>query len=480
MTDRPSPRPDRPNVLVILSDQHRADLMGCAGRGDVPTPHIDGIADAGVRFRRAYCPYPVCAASRMSLLTGRWAHDHGVIRNTDTLDWRARTVAHHFASAGYQTGLIGKMHFNDANTHGFGYHVSINDWLAYLGPKVRLYANEIANHPIAPGFFDTVNDDGSGFPEMTDLWEGPSPWAGQVERTGFDSMASKMAAEDHLDAFLARQVVRFLRRHRDGPFFLVAAFMNPHPPFYPPAHCADRYPPGRTPLPPVGDVTGYPAHIQRRIKYFQDLGPERLRAHRAGYYGNLAFLDECVGIVLEALAGLGLADDTLLVYASDHGEMDGDHGLYQKFCLLEPAVRVPLIVSWPGRLPRGRTCDALTQYAGLYATLAELTGTAPAGGAEIAGFADRCLDPDAPGPEAVFAEYDIRSPLCQYMVRTDRFKYVHNDGGSGDELYDHHADPDETVNLAEDPAHRGVRDEMHDRLIAWYEPLSNPHRPPRT
>ena len=479
MDDRPSPRTDKPNVLVIMSDQHRAELMTCAGREDVPTPNLDRIAAAGVRFTRAYCPYPVCAASRMSLLTGRWAHDHGAIRNTDTLDWRARTVAHHFADAGYQTGLIGKMHFNDANTHGFGYHLSVNDWLACLGPKAALYANEIANHPIGPHFFDTVNDDGSGFPEMPELWGRTSPWVGHVRRTGFESMASKLAPEDHLDAFVARQTTRFLSRHRDGPFFLVAGFMKPHPPFYPPLEYAERYPVEKMALPPIGDVSQYPDHIQRRIQRFQDLGPRRLRAHRAGYYGNLAFLDECVGTVLDSLAELGLLDSTIVVYTSDHGEMDGDHGLYQKFCLFEPSVKVPLMVSWPGRVPAGRVCDSLTQYAGLYSTLAEMTGTGQARGSEIPGFADHCLDPDTAGPEAVFCEYDLKAPVRQYMVRTDRYKYIHNHGGSGHELYDHHADPHETVNLADDPDHRAVRADLHDRLMAWHDPAADRHHRPR-
>jgi arylsulfatase A-like enzyme len=149
--------PDKPNVLFIMTDQHRADLMSCAGRDLVPTPNIDRIASRGVRFNNAYCPYPVCVASRMALLTGLYAHSTGAITNRNQLDWRYRTIAHHFAENGYLTALIGKMHFVDAHNHGFDYYMSINDWLMYLGPKVQHYANEIANHPLAPHFFKTVH-----------------------------------------------------------------------------------------------------------------------------------------------------------------------------------------------------------------------------------------------------------------------------------------------------------------------------------
>ncbi len=128
---------EKPNVLFIMTDQHRHDLMTCAGRDIVPTPNIDSIAERGVRFTNAYCPYPVCVASRMSMLSGLYAHHTGAINNTDRLDWRYRTIAHHFAASGYLTALIGKMHFNDAHKHCFQYYLSINDWLMYLGPKAR-------------------------------------------------------------------------------------------------------------------------------------------------------------------------------------------------------------------------------------------------------------------------------------------------------------------------------------------------------
>ena len=445
--------------------------MTCAGRDLVPTPNIDRIASRGVRFTNAYCPYPVCVASRMALLTGLYAHSTGAITNKNQLDWRYRTMANHIAENGYLTALTGKMHFGDAHNHGFEYYMSINDWLMYLGPKVQHYANEIANHPLGPKFFDTVNDGGAGLPDIDGLWPKGSPWVGNVERWNFDSMASQLEPEDHLDMFLARQAAKLITRYRRQPFFLVVSFMKPHSPFYPPRQWAEKYPVGKMKLPDVGDISKYPRHIQRRIQNTKKLGEKRQRAHRAGYLGNLAFVDTCIGYVYNALEKEGLTDNTIVVYTSDHGEMDGDHGLYQKFCLFEPAVRVPLIVSYPNHLGQNKVTGALTEYFGLYPTLAG----APAR-MDAASFADVLRNPDMKGPDAAFSEFNLRSRTCEYMIRTRRYKYIFNHG-SIHELYDHEADPGEFVNRINDPALKKVRDELCEQLFAWYNPEKNPYRP---
>jgi choline-sulfatase len=490
---RPSPsrqksNRNKPNVLLIMTDQHRADLMTCAGRELVPTPNIDRIAARGIRFNNAYCPYPVCVASRMAMLTGLYSHSTGAITNRDKLDWRYRTMPNHFAENGYLTGLIGKMHFCDAHNHGFEYYMSINDWLMYLGPKVQHYANEIANHPLGPHFFNTVDDGGAGLPDVDGLWPKGSPWVGNVENWNFDSMASPLEAQDHLDSFIARESGKFITRYREQPFFLVTSFMKPHSPFYPPREWADKYPVDKMTLPDVGDISGYPKHIQRRIRNKAKLGEKRQRAHRAGYLGNLAFVDTCIGHVYDVLEKERLLDNTIVVYTSDHGEMDGDHGLFQKFCLFESSVRVPLIVSWPKNLPEDRVTDALTEYIGLYPTLSDLAGIdapktttlhdIPAAPEQIdaRSFAEILRNPDLKGPSAAFSEYNLRSAIPEYMIRTNRYKYIYNHGATH-ELYDHENDPGEFVNHINDPALRKIRKELHDRLFAWYNPDKNPYRP---
>lgn len=467
----------KPNVLIIMTDQHRWNYMTALDASAPATPNIDRIVSRGVRFPNAVCPYPVCAASRMALLSGCYAHTTGVINNTDLLPWNTRTIAHHFADRGYHAGLIGKAHFNDGHTHGFQYFLGFNDWFMYLGPRVQGFADEVANDPDNAMFFKTVNDDGAGLPELPGVWAGELPWAGHVKAMGF---ASELDPDDQFEAFVARESCRFLERYGNKPFFLLCSFLKPHSPFHPPSPWADHYPIDSQQLPPVGDVTQYPQWIQRMIHNWQRHEPERLKEHRAGYRGNLAYVDTCVGTVYKKLEELGLLKNTIVIYTSDHGEMDGDHGLYEKFCLFEGSVRVPLVISQPGRLPEHRTSNALVEYLGIWPTLAELTGGPLPQGIDSHSFAQLVRDPDAEGPEAIFSEYNLRSQHDCYMVRTKRFKYIENHSDIP-ELYDLEADPGETRNRSADPALKHVRAELVERLRAWYDPSRNPFRPtPKT
>jgi len=424
-------RGSRPNVLIIMTDQHRKDYMTAAGNPLVPTPNIDRIAQRGVRFANAVCPYPVCAASRMALLSGNYAHTTGAINNTDLLAWNAQTVASHFGKHGYHTSLIGKMHFNDGHSHGFQNFLGFNDWFMYLGPKVQDYANEIANS-VEPVFFNTVNDDGAGLPEKFGVWGDKLPWAGHVERMGLASAFEDH--EDEFDAFVARESCRFLEKYSadQEPFFLVSSFLKPHPPLHPPHPWTDKYPLGSMTLPPKGDISQYPKFIQRRMAHYDSLGPERLKSHRAGYLGNLAYVDTCIGTLYEKLEKLGLLHNTIVIYTSDHGELDGDHGMFDKFCLFEHSVGVPLIASFPGHFPEGKVSDALVEYFGLFPTLAELAGLPAPQKIDARSFANLVRNPSAPGPDAVFSEYNLRSQTDCYMVRTQRYKYHYNHGDIGE------------------------------------------------
>lgn len=465
----------RPNVLIIMTDQHRRDYMSTAGASPIATPNIDRIAARGVRFTNAICPYPVCAASRMSLMTGLYPHSTGVIDNSDCLAWNTQTIASYFGDLGYHTGLIGKMHFNDGHHHGFDCFLGFNDWFMYLGPRVARYADAIANEPFSPRAFDAVANSGAGLPELPAVWGKECPWAGHVKHIGLASEFDN--PEDEFEAFVSRESRRFLERYanEDSPFLLVASFLRPHPPSHPPREWANRYRTDRVNLPPVGDITRYPTWIQNRIANFQAAGSERMQAYRAAYWGNLAYVDTCIGEVYFTLERLGLEKDTIVIYTADHGEMDGDHGLYEKFCFFDPSIGVPLIVSQPGRLPEGKTCNALVEYFGIFPTIADLTGTPPPGGIEAKSFAAQVWNPGTPGEDAQFAEYNLRSMRDCYMVRTQRYKYnySHNDSA---ELYDLEVDPDEKINQAGTPSFARIQKELHDRLMAWYSPTTNRYR----
>jgi choline-sulfatase len=416
----------------------------------------------------------------MSLLTGLYAHTTGVINNRDRLDWKYRTLAHHFAEAGYLTGLIGKMHFGDAHKHGFNYHLSINDWLMYLGPKTQIYANEVASHPLKPS--SIPYDEGSGFPEISNLWGKISPWIGHIKPLSFKTMTSRMSCEDHLDMFIARESAKFIKQYNDQPFLLVAGFMKPHHPLFPPKEHAELYPIDSIKLPPVGPIETYPLHIQKRIKSTNRIDPILQRAFIAGYLGNISFIDKCIGKILNALKEASLEKNTIIIYTSDHSEMLGNHGLFQKFCMFEEAVRVPLIVSYPKMISKGKVTKALTEYIGLYPTLVELAGVdglsvrnipARAKHLDTKSFIDTLKNPENGVSSSIFCEYNIKSPfLAQYMIRTRRYKYIYNTG-STNELYDLESDPEEYENKIDDHNFQETKKVLKKNLIKWYNPDKN-------
>jgi choline-sulfatase len=182
-----------------------------------------------------------------------------------------------------------------------------------------------------------------------------------------------------------------------------------------------------------------------------------------------------VGQVYKSLEELGLAGNTIVIYTSDHGDMLGDHGLYQKFVLYEASVAVPLIVSFPKSIPRGKVSKALVEYIGIYPTVAELTGTGAPKNIDANSFAAYAKNPEHAGPPVVFSEYDLGAGVPQYMARTRRYKYIYSDGEI-DELYDWEAEPGENVNRAREAGIKRTRDQLRDQLFAWYNPERNPYR----
>ena len=218
------PRPK--NVLFLLSDQHAPLKSGYMGDPVARTPNIDSLARTGTRFTNTYCTNPVCTPSRASILTGRYTHNHRTWNNATPWPFEIKTMAHAFSRAGYCSSLIGKMHFVDAQTHGFDYRLDFNDWFQYLGPKSKVYAEELSQA-----------NSGSGNPQIDDLWRDyGDPWKNvrqKDDRKGFVHVgrASLLEEKDHFENFVARESVRFLKNHgKQQPFFLISSFLKPHDP----------------------------------------------------------------------------------------------------------------------------------------------------------------------------------------------------------------------------------------------------------
>lgn len=468
-SSKPMPRP---NVLILMSDQHKRSCMGVCGDSVAITPNLDNLARESIRFTNAYCTNPICAPSRASIMTGLYTHHLETRGNSKAFSPKHKTIADRFNSAGYLTALIGKMHFVDAQTHGFSYQLEFNDWLQYLGPKVNLYADEVGRP-----------NSGAGLPQIDSLWqiEG-DPWKRRLKpdnRLGRAAVGrvSELEEEDHFDNFVARESVRFLEEYArsNEPFLLISSFLKPHAPFMPAKRFADMFQPEQMKLSPTWGKADM-NHLPKEVRYYIEdcpvtpelKDPAEARKRMAYYYGNLAQMDDCAGQVLHALRRLGLDRNTIIVYTADHGEMLGDLGLWDKFQFYEGSCGVPLTIRMPGG--SASLCDTPLSLISLSATLADLCNVPFPGPSDGKSFSNLVRQPHSRenyGP--VFAEYSLGTHNAKYMVRERDYKYtcwVHDI----DELYDLGSDPEEMRNLAGQPEHRHTVERLRKELFAWHQP----------
>jgi choline-sulfatase len=446
--------------------------MGAYGDRAAKTPNLDELASQAVRFSSAYCNNPVCTPSRASMMTGLYSHHLEAQDNSKPYSPTHPTMAHHFNRAGYMTALIGKMHFVDAQTHGFEYKLDFNDWLQYLGPKVQIYADELGQR-----------NSGAGLPQIDDLWrEEDDPWKGRRtldNREGPVSVGrvSLLEEKDHFESFVARESTRFLRNFgtKDRPFFLISSFLKPHDPFMPAQRFADMFRPEDMRLPHSwgkADRSRLPKEVARSIETNAPT-PElrdqaQARKHMAFYYAGLAQMDNCLGKIVSEVKELNLENDTIICYTSDHGEMLGDLGLWQKFEFYEGSCGVPLMIRVPGQRPG--VCGSPVSLVSLSATLTELAGVKQIGsndGKSLTPFIHEPQSMNDFGP--VFAEYGLASRQPKSMIRTGQWKYTYwlHDIP---ELYDLKTDPEELHNLADEPEHATKAAELKARLLAWNRP----------
>jgi choline-sulfatase len=462
------PRPK--NVLVLMSDQHHPRAMSCLGDPHVRTPNLDALVAGGTSFHSMYCSNPVCGPSRASFLTGLYTHHHRVVHND--VPWRAdlQTVAHYFSRAGYLSAIIGKAHFADGQTHGFDYKLDFNEWFQYLGPKTQLYADELP----------TTNG-GCGFPEVFSEWEKGDPWAPTrkeasaiYSRTG---RPSPMPEEDHQESWVARESVRFIKNYAGKrPLFLIASFLKPHNPFTPPPRFVDPDWQKNMLLPDTYgkvDLASVPEYIRNRITNTEPLlkDPGNARLRLAMYNACISYMDHCVGQVMDALKAAGILDDTIVVYTADHGEMRGEHGLWDKFVFYESSAGVPCVVRAPGVTTAGAVCQSPVSQVALVATLLDLCGLPVRSGLDEPSLVPFLRDPGREQDRPVYSEFSIGGRSEKYMIRDGDWKYCYYMGDIP-ELYNLREDPLEmknlaTKNLAGANGHRETAGRLQKQLLTW-------------
>lgn len=475
----------RPNILFIFTDEQRYDTMAAYGNAVIETPNLDRLAAQSTVFEQAYVTQPVCTPSRSTLLTGLWPHTNGCTANNIPL--RAETPClPQMLPDGYATCYDGKWHLGDEifAQHGFDEWISIED-------QYSPYYSENRPADVTSSYHDFLVN--SGFsPRDGKRFSRPE--------------ACRMPGQYTKAAFVGREACRYMREHRNETFCLFVNFLEPHMPFFGPRddqHDIDNVPvPDNFDTPPGPDA---PLRCRAKCRELaaKGFGDLPLRTEMdwrhlvARYWGLVAMVDDQVGLMMRTLEDLGLADDTIVVYTSDHGDMMGSHRLLAKTYMYEESVRVPMMVRLPGQ-SRGRRVTGPVSQLDVAPTLLDLVGVAPP--KHLQG---RSLRPWLEDREAVTDDVFIEwngsdatppsigggdQPLPEYMaelgtreelragfgdpvrtiVTSDGWKFCCSPLGEH-QLYDLNADPGERINLAADPANRQRMTELRERIVAWQE-----------
>ena len=497
--------PERPNFLCLVTDQMRADHLGCAGHPVIATPHLDRLAASGVRFSRAYVNNPLCMPGRATLFTGLTPRGHGVRSNGIRLDERLPTATAALAEAGYRTHSVGKIHLlpygtprgvDPATLDPGQWPESAALWQrgaleALPTPYYGLQSVEvtIGHGPHTDGDYRRWLREQD--PQAERLW---LPEAGRPTPQGAEAAwHCALPAELHYNHWVADRALAFLEQQpADQPFFLWCSFPDPHHPYCPPAPWASRYHPSQVPLPTrrPGELDDLPPFY--RLLYEQGflvsgrraptrMEDEQLREILALTYGMISHVDEQIGRVLAALERRGLGERTVVCFLSDHGDMMGDHWMMNKGPFhFDGLLRVPFLWSWPGHFPPGRETAGLASLLDFAPTLLDLAGVPiPEGLVAPEPETDRQLAP-WPGVSLAPVLRGERSSVQDSVVVendedylglrlrtlvTDRYQVTAYPGQDYGELFDREQDPGQLHNRWADPACRELRSELLVRLL---------------
>lgn len=454
--------PARPNILWIGVDQMRHDTPGYSGNPICRTPRLDRLAGEGVAFTRAYTPCCLCSPARASMLTGTYAFRHGMGTNCDLYHALAAELPkpdmllhRRLAAMGYRCGFAGKWHvgtklgagdygFEGFGPAGYGNVTKSAEFLAYLDERGVSY----------DGVSKPIFGNAGGKTLLAGVWDG--------------------LTESTPTAFLADYTTGLMDRFsaEGKPFFINCQFWGPHSPHLPSREFVGLH--DRSAIAPWVNwedvLEGKPASVRRfRTGFYRSL-PDTWDGWReivGLYYDYTAMIDGEIGRILDHLDRLGLRDKTIVVFESDHGDMTGSHGLFDKGFMYEEAFRIPLIVRWPGRAEAGRRCDELIYNMDVFPTLLDALGR-PDESLDGVSFLNALEgEPLAKPRDAIYLEFHgIRYLYSQRaLVTRDNYKYIFN-AGDFDEFYDLNRDPGELRNLLDVPEHAQIVERVRNELKA--------------
>ncbi|WP_276354336.1 sulfatase family protein [Cohnella caldifontis] len=433
----------QPNILLIMCDQLRADAIGAYGNGVVRTPNMDRLARRGLTYTKAYSSCPVCMPARYTIRTGREPYNTGYYDNgglhleegqpADPEERCGAYLPRTMRTLGYRTFGVGKFHTDPWN-EDLGYEVQLRSEELYDTEEQARgddYARYIAERHPEYGHIEQLHG------ERTEMYYMPQ--------------TSPLPAEITVEAWAADRAVELIgETDDDRPYFGFVSFIGPHPPLAPPVPFNRMYNPDAMPNPVRGELAV--DHMDEQLPWMnyliwaEDIDDPRARALKARYYGEITYIDECLGKILDAVDRRPDADNTLIVFFSDHGDHMGDHHAWQKESFFEAAARVPFLLSWPARLPEGERREELVSLTDLFAIATHAAGrTETRDGIDVLGAEAGSAEPRT----HLFGWYGKPgTPTFKVMVRDPNFKYIFMANGGREQLFHIGDDPDELRELS--------------------------------
>jgi len=478
---------DKCNVLVIMTDRHRADCLGCNGNPFIRTPNLDALAEEGVRFSSAFTASSFCMPSRFSLLTGRYPHSHGCWDNGVLMPDDTMTLAQRCTDAGYHTAMIGKSHLQPfrhpgtpesydewekpdprwANWHGpyFGFqevHLTIGHHLplGHYGMFLRQH------HPDA-------------IPHLRGE-QAKSPETGVPY-----SWKSNLPAELFPASWVTEQTISCIKKNKDKPFYILASIPEPHPPYAPPHPYSEMY--GLQDIVPPALKEG---ELEDKPPHFKDFYQGRLysdwfEGDRAGnsllgvkeadyretvahYYGMISLIDDNIGKILKTLQDLELMENTLVVFLSDHGELLGDHHIVDHGPFhYDSVIHVPLIFRFPGKIASSHEVSSPVSLVDVPATITRLLNIPELPDAQGKDLTPLLTKQTETLRDHVLVEFESRylPGIPMKTIRTQKWRLTYYAGQPYGELYDLENDPKEFTNLYDDDKYRDIREKLKLTLL---------------
>lgn len=446
----------KPNILFLMTDQQRGDCLGVDGNPAIHTPHLDRIANEGARFRCAYTSTPSCTPARAALLTGMDPWSHGMLGYFRVAPKYPVEMPQLLRDAGYYTLGIGKMHWEHQRAlHGF--HKTI------LDESGRVQSD------------DFISDYRAWFNSVA---PGLDPDATGIGFNDYRAATYALPEELHPTQWTGMVAENFLKNYAEpDPFFLKVSFARPHSPFDAPKRWMDHYADADLPKASVGK---WAERFRERSDnsnniWHGDMGADQVRHSRQGYYGNISFIDEQIGRILDVLEARGMLENTLIVFTSDHGDMTGDHHLWRKTYAYEASARVPMLVRWPEGMSagaRGQVLDHPCEIRDILPTFLDAAETAT----PEAVTGRSLLDPIRGKAQDWRKFIDLEHDVCygknnHWSAATDgKTKYIYHALDGEEQLFDLTTDPGETTDLAGDTKHTPLLQQWRGHLTGYLEP----------